>query len=636
MAGVCVTLVLLSVCGSALAQVNSWTLPSSAPWESMSWSLGVLPGSAQSVVITNAGYKAVGISSSTVSGYPDSLTLDSLTVSAPTNGYSTLLLNYFGTGTPLNVLDRCTIGTNGSIVNLYSAFQVQSGLRIDGGQYIEEGGFTIVTNGGATVDDGGAMNITNAIFEGSIELLLGGTVTQVDGQTSGEIVVYYGGSYNFLSGTVTGKCLVRGYAAKFNQYGGTNAGNIMVGDGTSDGSGQYTIYNGLADESDINIGKGESGYGFFEQYGGTVITPSLEVGGGGDGAANASGDYDLTNGTLQVGRINLESGGVRQSGGKLITTNGIYLQGVPDFDYGPALYVDYNLSGGELCCPAISVSLNGSFYQTGGTNTVSGDLSIHGSTYTFSGGLLLASNVSISPGQWGLPGYSEYDGALQQSSGNLYVTNTLWNLDFYSLSGGSAYASNIVLAGTLSVSSPGLIVNPGNIQFAGRLQLSGGVIENLGQMLLSSNSVIDFTTGGDRVSFLNSAAMNWNPASLLAVIHWDGSTNGGGSDQLLFGNGSGGLAPAQLRQIVFVNPAGFPAGNYAANILPGGEVVPLGNPILSWQSVQGQLVVSWAGQATLQSSTNVIGPYVDVPNASSPYTNSSQGPDGFFRLRLNP
>ena len=178
----------------------------------------------------------------------------------------------------------------------------------------------------------------------------------------------------------------------------------------------------------------------------------------------------------------------------------------------------------------------------------------------------------------------------------------------------------MVVAGTLSVSNSALILNPGLFQFAGTLQLYGGSIENLGQMLLSGNSVIQLMPGSHKLSFLNSAAMNWNETCSLLVTNWNGSTNGGGSDQLLFGNSGSGLTPAQLRQIVFVNPAGFPAGNYTANILPSGEVVPLPNPVFSWQIMQGQLVMSWAGQATLQSSTNVLGPYLDISNASSPYT----------------
>lgn len=417
----------------------------------------------------------------------------------------------------------------------------------------------------------------------------------------------------------------------FNQYGGTNVGNITFAEFSTC---RYTMYNGLAVESDIQIGNGDEGNGIFVQYGGTVSTGSLGLGSGVVGVFY--GTYELTNGTLQVGALGVVSGGFGQSGGELIATNEISVEGVPAFDYGPALYASFGISGGELSSPEISVSLNGSFSQTGGTNTVSGDLSVDGGGYGFSGGLLLASNLDISSIDVMPPGSENtvYGGFLGQTGGQLYVSNTLGNLGFYSISGGSVYASNIVTAGLLSVSNNALVLNPGVFQFEGALQLSGGVVENLGRMVLSNNSVIEFMTGADRVSFLNSAAMSWNQTSSLLVTNWNGSTNGGGSDQLVFGNNSNGVTPTQLRQIVFANPAGFPPGNYAANVLPSGEVVPLPNPVFSWQRIQGQLVISWAGQATLQSSTNVVGPYVDVSNASSPYTNSSsQGPYRFFRLR---
>jgi len=94
---------------SGLAQVNSWTNPGSGAWEENDWSLGILPDSSQSIMITNAGYKAIGISPWTRADYPNSMTVSNLTVSAPTNGSHTLLLNYFGTGTPLEILGDCTM-----------------------------------------------------------------------------------------------------------------------------------------------------------------------------------------------------------------------------------------------------------------------------------------------------------------------------------------------------------------------------------------------------------------------------------------------------------------------------------------------------------------------------------------------
>lgn len=690
-------LTILSFRGSAWAQVNSWTNPVSAPWEGMNWSLGVLPDSAQSIMITNAGYKAVGISPSTRANYPNSMTVSNLTVSAPTNAFNLLLLNYFGTGTPLKVLNGCTIGTNGRIENLFAGFEVQSGLIIDGGQYIEQGGVTIATNGGVDVVDSGSIQLTNAVFQvGYLEVSgdfidrIAATVTQTGGETSGQLELDGIGSYTLLGGTFSGKCLFSSEGAQFIQYGGTNLGNITFGTVSSDSSGQYTIYDGLAVSSVINVGAGEFGGGTFSQYGGTVITASLALGGAGDGVGTASGSYFLTNGVLQAAEIGIINGGISQAGGLLITSNFVYVSGVPPVQYGPAYYSSYGFSGGRLSSPGVGVGPFGSFSQSGGSNDIGGALSISGSSYGLSGGFLISSNTEISIStQWDSFGFGPYGGGFQQTggtnsiAGNLllsggeyelsggvlldssaassptlvvssgvsgnqtntfhgtfyqtggqhWVTNTLSDLDQYLLWGGSLYASNIVLTGFLSVSNSASIQNPGLFQFAGTLQLYGGAAENFGLMLLSSNSVIELAPGSHKLSFLNSAGMNWNQTCSLLVSNWNGSTNGGGSDQFLFGNSSSGLTLAQLREIVFVNPAGFPAGNYAANILPSGEVVPLPNPLLSWQRVQGQLIISWAGQATLQSSSNLLGPYVDISNASSPYTNSSQGPDLFFRLR---
>src|SRR2546430_2599546 len=114
------------------AQMNSWINPGSAAWEGASnWSLGIRPAANQTVSIANGGYKAVGISSSTVSGFPDSMTVSNLSVSAPANALSVLLLNYAGTSVPLHVLDVGSIGANGSIQNFYSSLQVDGSVGAD-------------------------------------------------------------------------------------------------------------------------------------------------------------------------------------------------------------------------------------------------------------------------------------------------------------------------------------------------------------------------------------------------------------------------------------------------------------------------------------------------------------------------
>jgi hypothetical protein len=44
-------------------------------------------------------------------------------------------------------------------------------------------------------------------------------------------------------------------------------------------------------------------------------------------------------------------------------------------------------------------------------------------------------------------------------------------------------------------------------------------------------------------------------------------------------------------------------------------------------------VLSWTDSFTLQTATNVLGPFLDILNAVSPYTNSGSDPQRFFRLR---
>ena len=87
----------------APAQDNSWTSPVSGNWQDASWSLGVIPGTNQNVFLTNAGWKALQISSSTAHNFPQSFIVNSIVVSSPPDSFNTLLLNFAGAGTPFVV-----------------------------------------------------------------------------------------------------------------------------------------------------------------------------------------------------------------------------------------------------------------------------------------------------------------------------------------------------------------------------------------------------------------------------------------------------------------------------------------------------------------------------------------------------
>ena len=60
----------------------------------------------------------------------------------------------------------------------------------------------------------------------------------------------------------------------------------------------------------------------------------------------------------------------------------------------------------------------------------------------------------------------------------------------------------------------------------------------------------------------------------------------------------------------------------------------IAGPPLRVQQGSAAAVLVWDNAFTLQSATNVVGPYQDLSGASSPYTNSfTAGPQRFFRLR---
>jgi hypothetical protein len=638
----CLAAFLLSVglAGSASPLVNNWTNSVSAPWEGAYWSLGQLPASNQWVTITNDGYKGVGISTSTAINFPTSMTVSNLTISAPPNALSTLLLNYSGTATPLRVLNGCTISTNGSLDNFHGAFEVDSGQwNITFGQFNQEGGTTVATNA-TTFVVGGSVNLTNANVNLG-DLVLGmdtnsGTATQLGGSVNGTLVIQEG-SYSFLGGSFSGRSFVSGQRATFSQYGGTNYADVSLGISPfallSD-FGTYTLYGGAVVATSVDLAPEPQGSGVFDQKTGLVSIASLSIGSiGYNNLGPGHGTYSLESGILLLGSVGMAQGGIAQSGGQCILSNSLGLSGDPA-DYGPVSIATCSLSGGELFCPGMNMRILGFFDQSGGTNMVAGDLFLSSTAYTLSGGTLLTSNSSV-----GYPSFVTSDGIVahgqfEQTGGQHLVNNTLSDEDRYFLFGGTLSATNIVLRGILSVSNSAVILNAGLFDFGGELQLIGHATENLGQMLLSADSSIDLKSGTHMLAFQNSSSMVWGNGFELTVSNWTGLTNGGGSDQLLFGNNSSGLTRTQLGQIQFANPAGFPAGLYPATMLGTGEVVPTFWPVLLSSRNRNGFVLDWSGRFVLQSARNVQGPYSDITNATSPYTNLSfQFSQQFFRLR---
>ncbi len=600
---------------------NNWTNPFSAKWESPSWSLGKLPASDQLVYIVNDGYKAVNIDATTVANFPDSLTVGSLELGAPTNALSTLLLNYFGVNTPLKVLNSCAILPNGTLQNLASSFEVDGGnggaLTIDGGTFTQEGGLSVVT---APVQvQNGTLNATNATMNLG-PLSIGGSYPQFGRvyQSGGTILasaVNIGRGGYSLSGDGTLYALngttVNDANSGFLQSGGSNFGDVHMVQGA------YQMSGGLVQ----GINMETVTLGSFTQNGGTVAVQNLSVQGLGT-QFSIFPSYTLSTGTLYCAALSISHyGSFLQSGvGTLVLTNPLNLF---DSSGGGA---QFELDGGNAFMPSLVVSNGGNYLQRVGTNQVAGDILIYSHSLALDGGRLSSANTGVGEG-----GLFFQQGGAHEVGGVLSITGT------YTLQGGTLSVNGIYTRGnfyiTRLVGPPPVLVNPGLINFGGNLFVSASQ-NSMGQLGLSSNGIISLSNQPLALRFADSSALNWDSRALLTIEGWTGSYSGNGSTQVYFGNTSGGLTPSQLAQVRFQDPAGIPPGNYPAQILPTGELVPVSPPVLQTTWSGHVLSLTWNGNYQLLTATNMAGPYQPVSGATSPYFRSMLSePQRFFMLQ---
>jgi len=91
---------------------------------------------------------------------------------------------------------------------------------------------------------------------------------------------------------------------------------------------------------------------------------------------------------------------------------------------------------------------------------------------------------------------------------------------------------------------------------------------------------------------------------------------------------------AQLSQIQF--RIGSSTNFYPGKILSTGEVVPDNGPApgIACSQQGNNMVLTWPPGWSLQTATNIAGPYSDIPDATPPYTNDmTLEQQRFFRLR---
>ncbi|MFO8027235.1 MAG: hypothetical protein R6U56_06205 [Opitutales bacterium] len=163
-----------------------------------------------------------------------------------------------------------------------------------------------------------------------------------------------------------------------------------------------------------------------------------------------------------------------------------------------------------------------------------------------------------------------------------------------------------VNSGTLLMTGTGdVIADSNNTAKSTDLTLGGGTFELggtdpqtaefFGTLTLTEDSVIDFGNAGGTITFDDSSGEIWDPNATLTIANWEGiAIDGGGKDQLFFGDDGTGLTAQQLSQIRFENEGTF-------NLhLPDGEVVPVPEPAAVASALGLTALICWRERRRLK------------------------------------
>jgi hypothetical protein len=553
------------------------------------------------------------------------------------------------------------LGTSNTIVlnSEHGSFR-QSGGTHTVGNLLEIAGTSRATAPGYTLSAG-------ELIAGSIRIRVStnGSFSQSGGSaTAGHLTVEQG-DYTLSAGNVAVSNVLLGYSAVglFQQSGGRLSITGGLSLGASDprtsarGTGQFVFTGGTLSSPVIHIGaaEGSSGGipvgadGAFMQSGGSNFVGRVKVGPtetrwGGDFSYGLGGGLlESTNTVVNPYAKFLQAGGLHLVDGPL-TVRGT-------MDRYSTVGSRYYLSNGTVRSRSLSVGPNATFFHYFGTNEVEGDLIVGGdlflggSGYNLAGGVLRTANAIV---EGSLHNDIAQTGGIHNITGTLILQRPITYYSEqspvavrYALDGGQLQVRDIRVS-TNAVFRHGA----GALSHLGTLTLEGGIWQSapgeqrLGALTLevsSTNSSLSLPDSATVLRFANSAAMPWHASAALVIHNWRGSTNGGGSHRIHFGNSASGLTLQQLGRIRFRNPMGLAAGDYAATILNTGEIIPLEptgrGPAISYQRSPGQLRMEWPSGYTLQTATNILGPFEDL-NASSPHiVDTTAGAQRFFRFR---
>jgi fibronectin-binding autotransporter adhesin len=401
------------------------------------------------------------------------------------------------------------------------------GLSFNGGTLRSSGTFTM--NRATTLNTGG----------GTFNIETDKTVTQQGTITGG----------GRLLKTGTGVLTLQGVG---DYSGGTtiNAGVLEVNGINRLGSGTLTINGGRLRLS-FDTGSGP----FFTQS--TVLAAS---GGGIEVTGSNTVRYDggISGGTL-----------TKSGSGTLYLVGEKTYSGGTVFNGGTVLVFDNNRLGtGGLTFNGGALRSNGNFEMARATTLLAG-----GGTFSIDTNFTVTQHgVITGEGNFNKSG----GGTAVVTAANTYTGSTTVNAGVLQASGSlNASTSLRVNGGTFRFGASDIISNTAEVTLgSGALQV-GNFSDTLGKLAVEGAATVDFNgTVGSTLVFADSRDKAWTGS--LTVLGWTGLVEGGGSERLMFGDGSGSIDESQVNSIFFVNPSapGLEAGTYSAMILASGEVVP--------------------------------------------------------------
>jgi hypothetical protein len=646
--------------GYAQDSTNSWTKPTSGLWEEPFWSSGRLPGPAQQIGITNAGSKTVEIGPSTTANFSNTLSVFALNIDSPLESVNQLVLNNAGTNVPLDVL-FLTVGTNASLASYASAVKAYD-LDIYGSALVAESsslavtrirlwgnlvlsnsnsriGFFPVHPNGLVTHFSGSSELNNTVLDGgSIFMLQGGDVSMRE-----LFLKYPVGSGSDYGTKVSG-------VATFLQHGGDLSTDLIrFGTPNSSHRGEFFLHRGSLRSPRLEFMNGA-----FTQTGGTNTAGTIEMPSYNWGL---EARYTLVAGSLVSDSLTVgahgwnwpndrnlghfvQSGGLHDAGS--ISLNGYITHAGRSMDQMAIHTGSYSLSNGMLRSRGLSV--RGGFTQSGGTNLAVALGVYDGGIYVLSDGELATSNTFVCGFRAGAYSCSG-SGGITQRGGRHLIENGL-SVGTY---GGYRLEEGLLVAPSITVNAHasmwctlGVISNSGTFTMAGGAFTPGNGPHRLGQLELAENHqeitplpcraptnslVLNGSTNANDVRFADSSDVSWSGA--IKIIGWASDS----SQRLFFGTNAEGLAETQLLKVIFVNPAGWRPGEYAARILDTGEVVPAMRPLLGMTRDLHGLALSWPGEYELFSATNLLGPFLKVDAAANRATNQFNAPQQYFQLR---